>query len=86
MEIRPGFHIIWKQNREGRPSVPTHKILMAMGFLDQGYTFRQTASMTGVSISSLARYRKKYKTGTLYKNDSHNEEEDPLYDMGVIEI
>ena len=81
MMIKPGFHIVWKQNREGRPSVPQHKILIAMSFLDQGYTFKQVASMTGVSVASLARYRKKYKTGTLYKN-----EEDPLYDVGVIGV
>ena len=81
MEIKPGFHLVWKQNREGRPSVPQHKILIAMNFLDQGYTFKQVASMTGVSTATLARYRKKYKTNTLYKT-----EEDPLLEMGVIGI
>lgn len=46
--------------REGRPSVPVQKINLAMELLGK-YSYKQVADMTGISKSTLIRYRRKNK-------------------------
>ena len=49
-----------KGYREGRPPVLRDKIEYAMRMIDeQHYSYRETAKLTGISVSTIARYRKR---------------------------
>lgn len=80
VELAPGFRIVKCRAREGRPPVPADKIIMAMSLLDANYTYKQAAAMAGIGVSTLRRYRKKYKARRL------KEETESLYDIGVVAI
>lgn len=47
--------------REGRPPIDKTKMDGAMSLLDSGNSYKQVASITGVSVSSLTRYRRKQR-------------------------
>ena len=48
--------------REGRPPVLKEKMEYAMRMIDeQHYSYRETAKITGVSVSTIVRYRKRMK-------------------------
>ena len=44
--------------KEGRPPIARAKIELAMGLLDK-YSYKKVAEMTGISVATLARYRRK---------------------------
>ena len=44
--------------KEGRPPIARAKIELAMGLLDE-YSYKKVAEMTGISVATLARYRRK---------------------------
>ena len=46
--------------KEGRPPIARAKIELAMGLLDE-YSYKKVAEMTGISVATLARYRRKMK-------------------------
>ena len=49
-----------KGYREGRPPVLRDKIEYAMRMIDeQHYSYRETAKLTGISVSTIVRYRKR---------------------------
>ena len=81
IEVAPGFRIIQRRVKNGRPQVPADKVIMAMSLLDAHYTYKQTASMTGLSVSTIGRYRKRYKRPRVIE-----ESQDSLYDIGVVAI
>lgn len=45
--------------KEGRPAIPIAKIHLAMNLLDS-HSYKEVAEMTGISVATLARYRKKH--------------------------
>ena len=45
--------------KEGRPAVPKAKIALAMSLLDN-HSYKEVSEMTGISVATLARYRKKH--------------------------
>ena len=46
--------------KEGRPTIPKAKIELAMKLLE-GYSYKDVAEMTGISIATLARYKRKLR-------------------------
>lgn len=48
--------------KEGRPPIPKDRITHAMSLLDD-HTYKETSSMTGLSVSTLTRYRRKQRQG-----------------------
>lgn len=48
--------------KEGRPTIPKAKIELAMKLLE-GYSYKDVAEMTGISIATLARYKRKLRQG-----------------------
>ena len=46
--------------KEGRPPIARAKIELAMGLLDK-HSYKKVAEMTGISVATLARYRRKIK-------------------------
>ncbi len=46
--------------KEGRPPIALAKIELAMGLLGE-YSYKKVAEMTGISVATLARYRRKMK-------------------------
>ena len=46
--------------KEGRPPIPKERIALAMELLES-HTYKEVADMTGISIATLARYRRKNK-------------------------
>ena len=64
---RPGY-------KEGRPPVPKERITLAMSLLDANtHTYREISEMTGISTSTLGRYRRKQrqKQDTQTRRDSN---------------
>ena len=67
--------------KKGRPPIAEERVTLAISLLGMNYTYQQVTDMTGISRSSLERYRKKYKMPPVFK-----ETEDLLYEAGVIGI
>ncbi|MDY6292159.1 MAG: recombinase family protein [Succiniclasticum sp.] len=55
--------------KEGRPPIARAKIELAMGLLDE-YSYKKVAEMTGISVATLARYRRKMKEEQVQKQFS----------------
>ena len=55
--------------KEGRPPIARAKIELAMGLLDE-YSYKKVAEMTGISVATLARYRRKMKDELICKPSS----------------
>ncbi len=45
--------------KEGRPTIPKAKIELAIKLLGN-HSYKEVAEMTGISVATLARYRKKF--------------------------
>ena len=55
--LKPGY-------REGRPRLPKAKVKLAMNLLEgHQHSFKEVSEMTGISIASLARYRRALRKG-----------------------
>ena len=55
--------------KEGRPPIARAKIELALGLLDK-HTYKKVSEMTGISIATLARYKRKIKEELIWKQFS----------------
>ena len=55
--------------KEGRPPIARAKIELAMGLLDK-HSYKKVAEMTGISVATLARYRRRIKEELVWKQFS----------------
>ncbi len=55
--------------KEGRPRITPAKIELALGLLEK-YSYKKAAEMTGISVATLARYRRKKKEEEVWEQFS----------------
>ena len=55
--------------KEGRPAIAPAKIELALGLLEK-HSYKKVAEMTGISVATLARYRRKKKEEAVWKQFS----------------
>lgn len=55
--------------KEGRPAIAPAKIELALGLLEK-HSYKKVAEMTGISVSTLARYRRKKKEEAVWEQFS----------------
>ena len=55
--------------KEGRPRIAPAKIELALGLLEK-YSYKKVAEMTGISVATLARYRRKKKEEAVWEQFS----------------
>lgn len=55
--------------KEGRPRIAPAKIDLALGLLEK-YSYKNVAEMTGISVATLARYRRKKKEEAVWEQFS----------------
>ena len=55
--------------KEGRPAIAPAKIELALGLLEK-HSYKKVAEMTGISVATLARYRRKAKEELIWKQFS----------------
>lgn len=52
--------------KEGRPPIPNAKITLALELLENN-TYKQVSEMTGISVATIARYRRKYREKAVWE-------------------